>query len=40
MIWEGPMWAQVLKTVLAVVFIGTFLWKIIKKDWWWNSFKK
>ena len=40
MIFEGPWYAQVLKAGLAVLLIGTVLWKMFKKEWWWERFKK
>lgn len=40
MILEGAWYAQVIKVGLTLLLIGTVLWKMIKKEWWWESLKK
>ena len=40
MIFEGAWYAQAIKISLAFLFIGTFVWYAVTKEWWWNKFKK
>jgi hypothetical protein len=40
MILEGAWYAQVIKAGLAILLIGTFVWKMVKKEWWWERFIK
>ncbi len=40
MILEGAWYAQVIKAALALLLIGTVLWKMIKEEWWWENLKK
>ncbi len=39
-IWDLPFPWNVLGTIAALLFIGTFLFRMIKKEWWWEMFKK
>jgi hypothetical protein len=40
MILEGPWYAQAIKTALALLLIGTFVWRMLKKEWWWEALRK
>lgn len=40
MILEGAWYAQAIKATLALLLIGTVLWKMFKKEWWWENLKK
>lgn len=31
---------NVFGTLAAILLIGTFLYRMIKKDWWWRALKK
>lgn len=40
MILEGPWYAQAIKATLALLLIGTFVWRMHKGEWWWDTIKK
>jgi hypothetical protein len=31
---------NVIGSAAAILLIGTFLWKMVKKEWWWDAMKK
>lgn len=31
---------NVIGAAAAILLIGTFLWKMVKKEWWWERFIK